>query len=66
MSHEVASGRDASGGQVLRRRRGAQVAEYVRPSEGRRPVTRQLHGEQAFVDHVSKTVDDPSAVEIQS
>jgi hypothetical protein len=57
-------GRD--GWQVLRRQRGAQVAEHVRPAEGRRTVTRQLHGEQAFVDHLSKTVDDASAVEVEA
>ena len=54
------------GRQVLWRRRRAQVAKHVRPPEGRRNVTRQLHGEQAFVDHLSKAVDEASAVEVEA
>ena len=57
-------GRD--GRQVSRRRRGAQVAEDVRASEGWRTFTRQLHGEQAFVDHVAEAVDDAGAVEVEA
>ena len=66
LSQEVAFRERRDGRQVVRSRRGAQVAEHLRPSECRCTVTRQLYCEHPFVDHVSKAVDEASAVEVEA